>query len=285
MSDHSVLIKCLHSGGRSVHSFKDAQGQHGWDLPHDGQPGAWKGPVEGTLKPHHNGLHLAKKDFLIDWLTGHHYLAEPEGETVEGLDCVIARKARLVKPLPVNGSMLQVFCNNELSMLPKILQGLTVYPKISKDVEACVNAIHENGLGKADKSLDRMPEYKHIRLNYMRFQKDALHSIEYNQCTQAAIICLGTVISAHDLMKYDANIIDTTKIISNKVAKTLECFAHNYHFMAGLVEQGYDHQNEVISMAQFLNEQNLETSPTPAFFQHVRMRQNNDILPALGFSS
>lgn len=292
---HAPLIKCLRNGGRSVHSFVDAQGYNGWDLPRDDQPGAWKGPVKGDLRPHHNGLHLAKKDYFIDWLTGHHYLAETDGETVEGLDCVIARRARLVEHLPVDHTKMAVFFNNQLDILPAIMEGLHVYPNISQDVQHCVSIIKMHGVENAHKPLKHSQSYKFIQQNNSRLSYDELHSIEYNHCTKAARTCLETIVAVHNMSEKGDGLIDLTKVISNKVAKATDALHINYQFMEGLCERGYDHNDEVKAMKSFLTERDLliytgvktpkskaHTYPIPGFFQRIRQRQNKELLPALG---
>jgi hypothetical protein len=284
-----VLVKCLRRGGRSVHSFIDAQGNRGWDLPAGGAPGKWKGPVEGVLKPHHNGLHLAKRDYLIDWLTEHNYVAEAGGEVAEGLDCVIDREARLVRHLPLDNVKLREFSENWLSVTPEILNALAVYPRISKDAQACMDAIRASGIAKAHEALEKLPEYKHVRLNAMRLSYDELHSIEYNHCTRASKKCLETIVSAFNLARMKASPVDFAKVISNQTAQALDATHQNLHFMKDLCAQGYDHQAEASAMENFLREKALLTGRPPnsaqdvtGFFARVRKRQNRDILPALG---
>ena len=286
-----ILIKCLRQGGRSVHSFLDAQGKNGWDVPQNGNIGQWKGPVDGQLKPHHNGLHLAKKDFLIDWITGHHFIAETDGETVEGLDCVIARKARLTEHLPINAAKLSLFCDNQLALLPEILDSLDVYPKITSDVKKCIDAISENGISNAHKSLSSMKEYKFVRQNANRLSYDELHSIEYQACTETSKTCLDTIVGVYTMAENGSNIAEFAKVISNKVAKSMDALYRNYHFMNDLCNEHYDHQDEVKSMGTFLaakaliSQKEVEQIPIQGFFRTLRHRQNREILPALGINA
>lgn len=282
-----VLIKCLRANGRSVHSFVDAQGENGWALPSGGEPGAWKGPVEGVLRPHHNGLHLAKEDCLIDWLTGHHYVAETEGETVEGMDCVVARKARLVRELPVDSAGVRDFCEKQLMLLPAMMEALAVYPRMSVDVRDCVEAVCEAGVQNTHVTLGALRAFDYIKMNEMRLAYDALHSIEYNHCTKTSRACLGVLTGAFNIAARDNADISLAKFVSHKVAGALDSLHQNYHFMRDLNARGYDHGDEVRAMEEFLRVQGLlsgadTTASVTGFFATVRKRQNREILPALG---
>ncbi|MCA3244174.1 MAG: hypothetical protein INF43_02575 [Alphaproteobacteria bacterium] len=98
------FYKCTLPRGRSVHGFLDAQGRNDWPLPiynvkqKSWLAGSWK-TTHDTLKPHFSGLHLAPEHMLVHWLREEIYLAETEGDVVESLDCVVAGRARLVRPM------------------------------------------------------------------------------------------------------------------------------------------------------------------------------------------
>lgn len=96
------LFKCTRSAGTSVHNFHDPLANAQWDMPVQDSggawiPGAWKPPVDGPLRMHHqgNGYHLTPESFLIKWLNDEIYSAEIAGDHLTTMDCVLARSARL----------------------------------------------------------------------------------------------------------------------------------------------------------------------------------------------
>jgi hypothetical protein len=67
-----------------------------WPTPQGRAPGAWVG-VEGPLSLCTNGVHVCGAHDLAHWLHDELWSIETEGECVEGVDCVVARRARLVR--------------------------------------------------------------------------------------------------------------------------------------------------------------------------------------------
>jgi hypothetical protein len=61
-------------------------------------PNPWL-EVEGPLAARVRGLHACRTSDLAFWLHDELWEIELDGETVEGLDCVVARRARLVHRL------------------------------------------------------------------------------------------------------------------------------------------------------------------------------------------
>jgi hypothetical protein len=210
-------------------------------------------------------------------------VAETRGETVEGMDCVVAREARLTERLPVDNPKLRQFCENWLSMVPDILDALAVYPKISQDARACVEVIQDKGIVKANETLEGLKEFKYVRQNAMRLSYDELHSIEYNHCTTAAKTSLNSIVGVFRMAQKRSSTIELVKVVSNNIAKGLEALHGNLLFMRDLNEQGYDHMAEVMSMNRFLKAKDLDNRPPARFFAEVRKKQNAQILPALGF--
>lgn len=99
---NTLYIKSLGVGARSIHNFSDSSGHADWPKPiGEKQPGDWKPPVANKelLKPHHYGYHLAKISFVADWFQRENYIAEAGGNIVEGYDCVVSEKARLLRRL------------------------------------------------------------------------------------------------------------------------------------------------------------------------------------------
>ena len=75
-----------------------------WSLPtqrEDGawQPGDWMPPIEGRLRPCANGYHVCRIDQLLKWIGPAIYLVEVRGDVIVEDDKIIAREARLVRPM------------------------------------------------------------------------------------------------------------------------------------------------------------------------------------------
>lgn len=70
-----------------------------WPLPAaSGQPGAWV--ASGSpLALCSSGVHACRRHELAHWLHEELWLVELEGESSEGIDCVVAERARLVRRL------------------------------------------------------------------------------------------------------------------------------------------------------------------------------------------
>jgi hypothetical protein len=82
--------KFLQKGARSP--FSGFQ----WPLPTSGQAGAWV-EVRGELRLGANGLHVCRAADLAYWLHDELWEVEAEGDVLDGLDCCVARRARLVR--------------------------------------------------------------------------------------------------------------------------------------------------------------------------------------------
>jgi len=67
-----------------------------WPAPRPGTPGAWVQP-EGPLELCVNGCHVCRVTDLAHWLHDELWELETEGEHVEGIDCLVVRRARLVR--------------------------------------------------------------------------------------------------------------------------------------------------------------------------------------------
>ena len=68
-----------------------------WPLP-NGKAGEWL-QVDGLLVPCKNGLHLCRRDDLVHWLGPAIFVAEYEGEVIEGGNEIVVRRARLLEKL------------------------------------------------------------------------------------------------------------------------------------------------------------------------------------------
>jgi hypothetical protein len=69
-----------------------------WPLPTAQGPGAWL-ETEGALVECSNGLHLLRVPDLAHWLLDELWLVEHDGDLVEGTDCLVVRRARLLRPI------------------------------------------------------------------------------------------------------------------------------------------------------------------------------------------
>jgi hypothetical protein len=84
--------KFLQKGGRSPVSRFD------WPLPSAAGPGSWV-EVSGALRLCRNGLHVCQATALPYWLHEELWEVETEGDFIEGPDCRVVRRARLVREI------------------------------------------------------------------------------------------------------------------------------------------------------------------------------------------
>jgi hypothetical protein len=69
-----------------------------WPLPTSQGPGSWL-EAEGPLRECTNGLHVLRVPDLAHWLHDELWLVEYDGDSVEGTDCLVVRRARLLRPI------------------------------------------------------------------------------------------------------------------------------------------------------------------------------------------
>jgi len=67
-----------------------------WPSPGTGTAGAWV-QAEGPLALCVNGSHVCRTGELAHWLHDELWEVEVDGEHIEGIDCLVARRARLVR--------------------------------------------------------------------------------------------------------------------------------------------------------------------------------------------
>ncbi len=67
-----------------------------WPSPRGGAPGAWI-EVQGPLDVCARGVHICRPTDLAHWLHEELWEIEPDGDKLEGPDCVVVRRARLVR--------------------------------------------------------------------------------------------------------------------------------------------------------------------------------------------
>jgi hypothetical protein len=97
-----TLIKGLTKKLGSRHAFAIA-GQKAWPRPPSSGKGAWAElPDDVPLKPHFSGFHFTKENAAASWCWERNFIAEAEGPTAESSECVVARKARLVRELTLD---------------------------------------------------------------------------------------------------------------------------------------------------------------------------------------
>jgi hypothetical protein len=68
----------------------------GWPVPEDAAPGAWV-DVEGALEVCARGSHVCRPTDLAYWLHDELWELEADGDWIEGIDCLVVRRARLVR--------------------------------------------------------------------------------------------------------------------------------------------------------------------------------------------
>jgi hypothetical protein len=67
-----------------------------WPLPEGGAPGAWV-ETEGPLGACRRGAHVCLASDLPYWIGEELWEVEASGDQVEGVDCLVVRRARLVR--------------------------------------------------------------------------------------------------------------------------------------------------------------------------------------------
>jgi hypothetical protein len=72
--------------------------EYAWPKPIDGRPGRWV-EADGALELCANGVHVCRADELAHWLHEELWVVEIDGEPIEGIDCVLAARGRLVRPI------------------------------------------------------------------------------------------------------------------------------------------------------------------------------------------
>jgi hypothetical protein len=69
---------------------------HAWSIPRDGAPGEWV-QARGPLSNCANGVHVCRREDLAHWLHEELWELEVDGEEIAGVDCLVVRRARLVR--------------------------------------------------------------------------------------------------------------------------------------------------------------------------------------------
>jgi len=67
-----------------------------WPVPASEEPGPWV-EAEGSLGLCVNGAHVCRTFELAHWLSDELWETETDGEELAGLDCLVVRRARLVR--------------------------------------------------------------------------------------------------------------------------------------------------------------------------------------------
>src|SRR5579871_4306964 len=70
-----------------------------WPLPQSIGPGAWVDAGPGKLDLCVRGAHVCRPEDLAYWLHDELWQVEVGGEQIEGIDCLVVRKARLMRRL------------------------------------------------------------------------------------------------------------------------------------------------------------------------------------------
>jgi hypothetical protein len=67
-----------------------------WPVPAGGAPGAWV-EVDGPLELCARGVHVCRTFDLAHWIHDELWEVEAAGDQVDGVDCIVVRRARLVR--------------------------------------------------------------------------------------------------------------------------------------------------------------------------------------------
>jgi hypothetical protein len=67
-----------------------------WPTPAGDGPGAWV-EIDGPLAPCARGVHVCRTIDLAHWIHDELWELEADGDPIEGLDCIVVQRARLVR--------------------------------------------------------------------------------------------------------------------------------------------------------------------------------------------
>ncbi len=67
-----------------------------WPVQTEGRPGAWV-EAEGALDRCSRGVHVCRPSDLAHWIHDELWELETSGDEIDGLDCVVVQRARLVR--------------------------------------------------------------------------------------------------------------------------------------------------------------------------------------------
>ncbi len=196
-------IKFLTDKAGSKHAFsEDGLTPLVWDLPKDGKPGDWHGPVEGELRPHYWGLHLVKPEYFVNWFYETNYVAEAQGELKETFEIAVAREARLIRKIDISEEDWNDLAVAWVDDVVDLLQVME-YPGDIADVPIQIfNDIkpwQETDYSSSSKDKARKAYGAAQAYLAYRFHADSLNSPEYVHNSKAAESLLKAVMLLGDL--------------------------------------------------------------------------------------
>ncbi len=101
--DNRLFIRSTLKNGMSYHAWPDENGDLGWSMPNDLNPGKWRSPQveKADIYPHQGGMHAARLHALSYWIGPEIYLFEThkDATTVIVDDVISTDKGRLLKKL------------------------------------------------------------------------------------------------------------------------------------------------------------------------------------------
>jgi hypothetical protein len=81
-----------------------------WPTPAGGAPGAWI-EIEGPLGECRRGVHVCDAPDLAHWIHDELWELETDGDWIAGTDCVVVRRARLVRRIDAWSAAAQRFAD------------------------------------------------------------------------------------------------------------------------------------------------------------------------------
>jgi hypothetical protein len=74
-----------------------------WPVPVPGAAGAWV-ETTGPLAPCARGIHLCRAVDVAHWLNDELWSVQADGDSIPGVDCVVVRRARLLRRIDIWGN-------------------------------------------------------------------------------------------------------------------------------------------------------------------------------------
>lgn len=231
------LYKCTLKSGKSVHAFSDPQGLTSWPLPKknpDGSwtPGAWKGPDGGTIKPHHKGLHLTTEHMLIFWLREEVYRAEIGAEFILSKDCLVAREARLLRPLQLPAEAWADLALTFARKAREVFEAL-VYPwDVVKRLDYALEIAHKrHDMRHAHLSFQSLPNadaYWKLMDEVVKLcEVDMFSGFETNVNVEAAGYAAQTIALLKDLTyPDDGRDVHNWEVVKNQAARLVRAMSY-----------------------------------------------------------
>jgi len=290
-----LYIKCLSAGGFSPHSWLDEKGNRSkWDLPVGGQFGAWKLAHTTNIAPHKTGLHVVQAEDLIYFFTGHNFKVELDEKIVDGYDCTVAYKARLLEKIEISDIQFQNLALQFAESAQEILT-LLEYPNEFRLLP--INAYHsvERALKSNGNRAEALKLLRTTGAQQARHHLDSYNTAEYVHSAKAAEYSHKAIVDLGGYLLKDENdnalYPDMTKgpawqiakLVAGDTAFAWQEAAAQFNYRTQTENWFHDSALKNRLMALPVNPK-AEKSKDFSFqvFSSFRMMQNNMLLKEIG---